>query len=147
MNMTPDPETLAKIKAQLEQENNERPRDPISKAFESAEDIRKNLVAIKGEKYAAMVEIGALVFKMSGLLNFVSNVALNSVEGYDETVHGQIGRIYAGMGAQMLGNAGVICFDDADKLDAAELTRWVDSIIAAEKTAEPIINKLIFGKD
>lgn len=147
MNMTPDAETLAKIRAQLEQESSDAPQDPISKALEGADDIRKNLVAIKGEKYAALVEVGVLVFKMSGLLNFLSNLVLNSVEGYDEGHHTQIGRIHATMGAQMLSSAAVICFDDPSKMDAEELTHWIDRIIAAEKAAEPIITKLIFGKD
>ena len=147
MNMTPDAETLAKIRAQLEQENSEKPRDPISKALEGADDIRKNLVAIKGEKYAALVDVGVLVFKMSGLLNFLSNMVLNHVDGYDENHHTQIGRIHATMGAQMMSSASVICFDDPGKLNAEELTHWIDRIIEAEKAAEPIITKLIFGKD
>ena len=66
MNIKLDTETLAKLKAEID-EAQAKEKDPVAMAYESADNIRRSLVAVRGEDYADVVEIGVIVSKMMKL--------------------------------------------------------------------------------
>jgi len=133
MNLKLDAEMMAKIKAQLEKEQAEAPTDEIDKALEGAHDIRKNLIAVKGEEFARLAEIGVLIHKQMALNAFLLNGMMDAIEGFEEEHRRMIGDIQATMFARILNHACHIYTKDPDTEFAESLTPWIDRITDAEQ--------------
>lgn len=147
MNMHIDPDTFAKIQAQLEQERGNAPTNKIDQAFESAGDIRSSLVSVKGERYARLVEIGVTIHKQMSIAAFTCKALADSGE-MDSAATQQILDIAAKMYAQMLNHACVLYKEDHNMEFAHELTGWVDRVLNAEEVAAKTITKELFkGED
>lgn len=140
MNINVDAQTLATIKAQLEEELKSKPTSAIDKAFESAEEIRQNIHAIKGEMYLMAVDFGLSVNKAVHL-----NAALSSMvtqadprSAIPVAMAGEgFARLMAGMLNDYCDALGIR--EDSEEF-ARELTEWIDRVFQAEQAG---VKKLI----
>lgn len=119
------PEDLTRIHKELEQE--QEPQNPVDKAMESAELIRENIKAIRGERYLRLVDIGVLIQKSTQLNAFLAHGALE-----DEQVE-QVGHITAAINSKVINNAANLYNSEFDGDQAVELLGWIDRIVEAEK--------------
>lgn len=142
MNIKIDPETMAQITQEIEDEAN---KGLIERAIESAETIRKNLVSIKGEEYANLVEIGVLVHKRTQLMALVTSIASDADENFTERHRKTLCGIDATMSAHVLTLAAKNLSANADSDYAHELTGWIDRIIKAEEDGIDSIADQLFG--
>lgn len=143
------PEDLAKIQADLKAEAQAAPNNPIEQALESADAIRDSLLAVKGEKYARLVEIGVLIHKQNKLMAFVTDVLSEAFEDFSDDQRNAMAHISASLGAKTLSHASLICHDNKDlsKEQAKELTEWMDRIVDAEEQGVNSIASQLFGKE
>lgn len=122
----------------------ETPSNPIERAFESANTIRDNLISIKGEGYARLVDMCVLVTKQTKLVALLSSAAFDD----NETIMKHIGGINAAIGGRMISHAAHIFNKDFGEKDAEELTTWADLITKAEDLGvKQELNELIKGED
>ena len=138
---------LVTIALDLHRESAAAPTDPIERALEPAEDIRRSLVAVRGEAYAKLVEIGVMTHKQVKLVNFLATCLMETADGFGEEQHEQVGQIMAMMCARSLTLASKIYAPNSGDLDAKELTEWIDRITDAEDAAAGTIEQELFGKD
>jgi len=148
MNLHISPEDMAKIQEHLKEEMSCKPANPIAKALESADAIRENLVAVKGEKYALLVEIGVLIHKRTKLMAFVTSVMSDVIEEFGDEQRMAIGQVDASLSAKTLNYAAIIYGgEDFKAADAQELTGWIDKIIDAEDSGVSGLANELFGKE
>lgn len=138
---------LVTIALDLHRESAAAPTDPIERALEPADDIRRSLVAVRGEAYAKLVEIGVMTHKQVKLVNFLASCLMETAEGFDKEQHEQVGQIMALMCARCLTLASKIYAPNSGDLDAKELTEWIDRITDAEDAAAGTIEQELFGKE
>ena len=148
MNIEINPETLAQINKQLAAEAEAKPENPIEKALESAEDIRANIKAIKGEAYLNAVNFGVNVHKIVGLNASVCSMLVDANKDAKVPVM-IIGRVFSHMMAGMLNDyCDALQLNNHTKEFAEELTGWVDRVREAEDAGvEGLINKLEKGNE
>jgi len=122
------PEDLLRIKKELERES--EPDNPIDQAMESAELIRENIAAIKGEQYLRLIEIGVLVQKSIELNAFLAHGLL---EGEEDKLQ-LIGKIGASVGGRIVSHAAMLYLGQEMTADEAkEMISWVERITKAEQ--------------
>lgn len=135
-------EDLVKLADKIKAE--ETPNDPIERAFESANTIRDNLISIKGEDYARLVDMCVLVTKQTKLVAFLSAAAFEE----NEAVMKHIGGLNAAMGGRMISHAAHIYNKEFGEADAEELTTWADLITKAEDLGvKKELGDIIKGED
>jgi hypothetical protein len=131
------PEDLLRIKKELERES--EPDNPIDQAMESAELIRENIAAIKGEQYLRLIEIGVLVQKAIELNAVLAHTAFD--DGSLQLT--MIGKIGATLGGKIVSHASMLYMGQEMSADEAkEMISWVERIANAEKAG---IEQLVGG--
>lgn len=122
------PEDLLRIKKDLEQEAT--PENPIDQAMESAELIRENIAAIRGEQYLRLIEIGVLVQKAIELNAVLAHTAFD-----DESLQLQIiGKIGATLGGKIMSHASMLYLgQEMTTEEVKEMISWVERITKAEQ--------------
>lgn len=148
MNIEINPETLAQINEQLAAEAESKPENPIEKAFESAEDIRANIKAVKGEAYLNAVNFGVNVHKMVSINASVCSMLVDAEADAKVPVM-IIGRVFSKMMAGQLNDyCDALGINDKSKEFAEELTGWIDRVCEAESAGvQGLINKLEKGNE
>lgn len=146
MNFNVTPEMLAQIEADLKKES-EQDKGLIESALESATTIRENLIAIKGEEYARLVEIGVLTHKRIKLCSFLISILEEAVEDFGPVQRMAFATIDTTMSARIINHACKLIAPDADAKYAAELTSWIDRIVDAETDGIAGIEEKLFGKE
>jgi len=145
MNMHINPEAVAAIQAEMEADQH---KGTIEKAIEDADAIRENLVAVKGEDFARLVEIGVLVHKHTKLVAFLADIVSSVVEDFGREQRTALGHVAASIGAKMLSHASLIYSkDDLNREQAEELTNWIDKIVDAEHRGVEKFASELFGED
>jgi hypothetical protein len=134
MNINVDAETLATIKAQLEKELKSKPTNAIDKAFESAEEIRQNIRAIKGEAYLKAVDFGILINKAVHINAALSSMIIE-IEPKSEVVVKVAGHAHSSMMASLVNDYcdALGLLEDTHNF-ARELTEWIDRVFNAEQS-------------
>ena len=148
MNIEINPETLAQINEQLAAEQRTKSKNPIEKALESAEDIRANIKAVKGEAYLNAVNFGVNVHKIVSLNASVCSMLTDAEEDAKVPVM-IIGRVFSHMMAGMLNDyCDALQLNDRSKQFAEELTEWVDRVREAEEAGvKGLVNELEKGNE
>ena len=143
MNLNLDPKVAEEIKAQLAAEASGSDDNPLAKAMESAHIIRENLIAIKGESFARLVEIGVLVHKQMALNAFITQSLVEADVGFSKDVRKAILDIQSTIFAHMMNHACHLQSDDPDASTAESITEWVDRIKEAEDSGVSMLKNLI----
>lgn len=144
MNINVDKKMLAKIKAQLEQEIKETPVDQFEQALESADDIRRSIDAIHGDRYGTLIEVGVLVRKNLRLLAaLTSELGLQGVPAPLMTV---VKDVATQINAHLLSHAANLYQDQFSQEDSKQMTEWIDRICNAEDAAMEVLEKDIFKR-
>ena len=142
MNIKLNPELEAQLAAE---QAAEATKSIVDKVTESANTIRENLVAVKGEDYARLIEIGVLVHKRSQLMSAVLAFAADA--GAPKTVRKVIASLDASLSAHVLQHAAIIMNKEADEAYAKEMTEWIDRIADAEQAGVESVKDELFGDD
>ena len=144
MNIKLDTETLAKLKAEID-EAQAKEKDPVAMAYESADNIRRSLVAVRGEDYADVVEIGVIVSKMMKLFKILADQAFKHMENPENTDL-MLREIVSTMCAEILGRSSSLIQKEMTDAQAAEITDWIDRIIKAEDSFMDAIEQTLLKK-
>jgi len=144
MNIKLDTETLAKLKAEID-EAQAKEKDPVAMAYESADNIRRSLVAVRGEDYADVVEIGVIVSKMMKLFKILADQAFKHMENPENTDL-MLREIVSTMCAEILGRSSSLIQKEMTDAQAAEITDWIDRIIKAEDSVMDAIEQTLLKK-
>lgn len=134
MNIELNPETLAKINEQLAAEEKARPDNPIDQALESADTIRANIKAIKGEKYLAAVDFGVTINKLVHM-NAAFSGLITDAEPQARIPVALMGRAFSSLMASLLNkHCDALGMKEDTKQFAEELTTWIDRVCDAEQS-------------
>jgi len=125
--MNISPEQLTQIKKQLAKES--EPDNPLDRALESAEIIRSNIKAIKGERYLRLVEIGVLIHKATEVNATLAHAAFEDNEDQIRI----IGTISSSVLSQVINHCCRLFNEEFETKEAVELLEWVDRVFNAEK--------------
>jgi hypothetical protein len=133
MNIKLDAETLAKINAQLEQEREAKPDSPLGKALEYAQEIRENILAIKGETYLKAIDFGLIINKAVHINAAISQMIIDTDPRAAVTVT-VAGHAHSSMMASLLSDyCEALGVHENSEEFAKEMTDWIDRVFDAEQ--------------
>lgn len=136
------------LQSQLEQEiKTEQTKGVIEQAIESAEAIRENLLAVKGEKFAKVVEISVMVQKRTKLGAVLLTFVENASENFNPLHRHLISHADASLGAHIMATACDLAGFIGSDFDAQEMMEWSDRILKAEADGIHSMEKQLFGKE
>lgn len=148
MNISINPEDLARINEQLAAEELAKPNNPLDQAFDSAETIRTNIKAIKGDSYLAAVEFGVVINKLVHMNAALSGMLVES-EPEAKIPVTLMGRAFSTMMASLLNkHCEALNMKEDNENFAKELTSWIDRVCEAEQSGiKQLVEKMEKGNE
>ena len=102
-------------------------------------------MAVRGEDYADVVEIGVIVSKMMKLFKILADQAFKHMENPENTDL-MLREIVSTMCAEVLGRSSSLIQKEMTDAQAAEITDWIDRIIKAEDSVMDAIEQTLLKK-